>query len=109
MYIMTSDSKTIVDSGFVERFCLVEKPDATLIVAGYSADRAVTIGRYADRQEADCAKGRQLILGEEGRNDAERAALHKRRAADWDYRSFRCAAAARVARGKSSNRRRHPK
>lgn len=55
MYILTSDMKSIVDSSFVERFCLVEKPDAVLIVASYSADRAVTIGRYADRKEADAA------------------------------------------------------
>lgn len=55
MYILTSDMKSIVDSSFVERFCLVEKPDAVLIVASYSAERAVTIGRYADRKEADAA------------------------------------------------------
>lgn len=55
MYILTSDGKSIVDSSFVERFCIVEKPDACLVVASYSADRAVTIGRYADRKEADSA------------------------------------------------------
>lgn len=55
MYILTSDGKSIVDTAFVERFCIVEKPDACLIVASYSADRAVTIGRYADRKEADAA------------------------------------------------------
>lgn len=55
MYILTSDEKSIVDSGFIERFCIVEKPDACLVVASYSADRAVTIGRYADRNEADHA------------------------------------------------------
>lgn len=48
MYILISDRKSIVDSAFVERFCIVEKPDACLVVASYSADRAVTIGRYAD-------------------------------------------------------------
>lgn len=55
MYILTSDGKSIVDSSFVERFCIVEKPDACLVVASYSADCAVTIGRYADRKEADTA------------------------------------------------------
>lgn len=55
MYILMSDRKSIVDSAFVERFCIVEKPDACLVVASYSADRAVTIGRYADRKEADAA------------------------------------------------------
>lgn len=57
MYILTSDGKSIVDSRFVERFCIVEKPDACLIVASYSADRVVTIGRYTDRKEADAAFG----------------------------------------------------
>lgn len=52
MWILTSDGKSIVDSNFVERFCLVEKPDAVLIVASYSAERIVTIGRYADKKEA---------------------------------------------------------
>lgn len=55
MYILTSDQKSIVDSGFVERFCLVEKPDACMIVASYSAERMVTIGKYKDRTEADHA------------------------------------------------------
>lgn len=55
MYILTGDGKSIIDSSFVKRFCIVEKSDACLIVASYSADRAVTIGRYADRKEADAA------------------------------------------------------
>lgn len=52
MYILTSDKKSIIDSNFVERFCTVEKPDAVLIIASYSADRAVTIGKYANYREA---------------------------------------------------------
>lgn len=52
MYIFASDRKSILDSRYIERFCLVEKPDAFLIIASYSADRAVTIGKYADREEA---------------------------------------------------------
>ena len=52
MYILTSDQKSIVDTSFVERFCLVEKPDACLIIASYSSDRAVTIGKYEDKEEA---------------------------------------------------------
>lgn len=55
MYIMASDAKSIVDSSFVERFCIVEKPDAVLIIASYSESRAITIGKYADRKEADDA------------------------------------------------------
>lgn len=52
MYIFTSDQKNILDSSFVERFCLVEKPDACLIIASYGSDRAVTIGKYEDKEEA---------------------------------------------------------
>ena len=52
-YIFTSDQKSIIDSSFVERFCLVEKPDACMIVASYSAERMVTVGKYANREEAD--------------------------------------------------------
>lgn len=52
MYILTSDTKSIIDSIFVERFCIVEKPDAVLIIASYSADRAVTIGKYENKEEA---------------------------------------------------------
>lgn len=55
MFILTSDQKCIVDSSFVERFCLVEKPDACMIVASYSAERMVTIGKYKDRAEASDA------------------------------------------------------
>ncbi len=67
MYIWACDGKSIVDTRFVERFCIVEKLDACLIVASYSADRAVTIGRYADRKEADAAFGCLFkALGEQG-------------------------------------------
>lgn len=52
MYILTSDQKSVIDSGYVQRFCLVEKPDACLIIASYSADRAVTIGKYENKEEA---------------------------------------------------------
>ena len=55
MYILTSDMKCILDSRFVKRFCIVEKPDSVLIIASYSADLAVTIGKYAVRKEADDA------------------------------------------------------
>lgn len=52
VYIFTSDKKSILDSVFVERFCIVQKPDAVLVIASYNADRAVTIGKYADLEEA---------------------------------------------------------
>lgn len=72
MYIMAGDGKSIIDSSFVERFCIVEKPDACLVVASYSADRAVTMARYANRKEADEAFG-ELLSGLE--RDSGTAAL----------------------------------
>lgn len=52
MYIMNEAGTEILNSDFVERFCMVKKPDAILIVASYGADRCVTIGRYGDINEA---------------------------------------------------------
>lgn len=52
MFIMASDQKSVLNSDFVERFCIVEKPDSVLIIASYSETRAVTIGKYIDRREA---------------------------------------------------------
>ncbi len=50
MYILTSDQKSVIDSSYIQRFCIAKKPDATLIIAYYSVDRAVTIGRYTDEE-----------------------------------------------------------
>lgn len=55
MYIMNSYETEVLNSDFVERFCLVEKSDACLIVASYGADRCVTIGRFANKAEASDA------------------------------------------------------
>jgi len=52
MYIMDSIQKNVIDTAYVQRFCLIKQPDATLIIASYSADCAVTIGKYADAEEA---------------------------------------------------------
>lgn len=55
MYLLTEAGSQIVNTEFVERFCVARKPDAVLIVASYSTERPpVTLGRYADGQEA-CA------------------------------------------------------
>lgn len=87
MYIRTQDERQIVDSRYVERFCQVVKPDAVLIIASYSENRAVTIGKYADKAEANdafndlfCAlcSGDQsfdmpqsrLFCGDQGKKDA---------------------------------------
>ena len=53
MYILSGDRKQIINSEFVERICLAEKPDAALIVLSYGCDRPpVTIARYSTLQEA---------------------------------------------------------
>lgn len=53
MYIMVPSGMQIINSEFVERFCVTEKPDAALIVASYSDVRPpVTMGRYANTKEA---------------------------------------------------------
>ena len=59
MYILTGDKKQIINSDFVERFCISEKPDAALIVASYDKNaKVVTVARYRDLREA------QKVLGE---------------------------------------------
>lgn len=59
MYILSGDKKQIINSDFVERFCISEKPDAALIVASYDKNaKVVTLARYRDLREA------QKVLGE---------------------------------------------
>ena len=52
MYIMNEAGTEILNSEFVERFCIARKPDATLIVASYSENRYVTVARYSNEKEA---------------------------------------------------------
>lgn len=53
MFIMNNKGLEVINSQFVERFCISIKPDAALIVASYSDQRApVTVARYADAAEA---------------------------------------------------------
>ena len=53
MFIMTHNNTQIINIDFVERICIAQKDDATLIVLSYSAERpAVTLGRYATMQVA---------------------------------------------------------
>lgn len=52
MYILNGAKTDILNSEFIERFAIAKKPDATLIVASYGAERCVTIARYADVAEA---------------------------------------------------------
>lgn len=58
MYIMAAGGRQIVNSEFVERFCISEKDDASLVVASYSDVRPpVTMARYKDTEEARRAIG----------------------------------------------------
>lgn len=62
MFILNSYGKEILNADFVERFCVVEKQDAALIVASYNAERPpVTIGRYADAKEA-CGVLQEMLI-----------------------------------------------
>ena len=61
MYIMAAGGKQIINSEFVERFCLSEKEDAILIVASYSDTRPpVTMARYANMDESRDALGKLM-------------------------------------------------
>ena len=53
MFFLNETGCELINSSYVERFCVVKKPDASLIVASYGDVRPpVTIGRYADKSEA---------------------------------------------------------
>lgn len=47
MYILNGPGKEIINSDFVERFCIVEHADTAMIIASYSESRKpVTISKY---------------------------------------------------------------
>ena len=53
MYILNGPKTEIINSEYVERFCVVDKVDAALVVVSYSSERPpLTISRYKDVQEA---------------------------------------------------------
>lgn len=54
MFILNGMGTEIINSDYVKRFTTVVKEDATLISAVFS-DGLVTIGRYAEKQEAELA------------------------------------------------------
>lgn len=54
MILLTSDGKTALNTDFVERFIIVEKSDATLIIASYNSERQpITVGKYINIREAE--------------------------------------------------------
>lgn len=58
MYIMNSEGTQIINSEFIERFLISEKPDAVLVVLSYGNERpAKTLARYKDLREAKSAMG----------------------------------------------------
>lgn len=53
MFFLNERGLELINSNYVERLCIVQKSDAALIVASYGNERPpVTLGRYADVQEA---------------------------------------------------------
>ena len=53
MYILNQSGTEIHNSEFVERFCIAEKPDVSLIVASMGRDKQPnTLGRYKNIKEA---------------------------------------------------------
>lgn len=53
MFILNGTETQIINSEFVERFCVADKPDASLVLASYGREREpVTLARYKDHKEA---------------------------------------------------------
>ena len=53
---MSGNGRELINTDFVERFCIVEKPDAALVIASYNAERPpVTIAKYINAKEAKAA------------------------------------------------------
>lgn len=67
MFFLNERKTAIINSDFVERFCIDKKNDAVLIIASYSDVRApVTIARYKDEKEAKDALAQLLIALQNG-------------------------------------------
>lgn len=71
MYIIKADGSQVIDTAFVQRFCIAERPDAALVLASYavgSDGKCVTLGRY-DYKEALSVVGQifnALVGGQAG-------------------------------------------
>ena len=55
MWFMNGNCSEIVNSEYVERFVIVKRDDAVLIVASYGDTRMKTVGRYRNEKEAGAA------------------------------------------------------
>ena len=55
MWFMNRNESEIVNSEYVERFVIVKRDDAVLIVASYGETRMKTLGRYRNEEEAGTA------------------------------------------------------
>lgn len=68
MWIVSGRKDEIIDSTFVQRFRIVVKPDAALVIASYNADTAVTISKYKNEREAKVALAELLAALAGGQN-----------------------------------------
>ena len=55
LWFMNGNESEIVNSEYVERFVIVKRYDAVLIVASYGETRMKTLGRYRNEEEAGTA------------------------------------------------------
>lgn len=53
MIIVSQSGRMVCKAEYIERYTIANKPDATLIAAGfYNQTQAATLGRYKDEEEA---------------------------------------------------------
>ena len=53
---MSQTNRIICNSEYIDRYTISDKPDAIIISAGFCGqDKAVTLGRYKDEEEAKFA------------------------------------------------------
>ena len=56
MIIASQSGRIIINTEYVDRYTISNKPDAVLVTAGFGgSERAVTLGRYVDEDEASKA------------------------------------------------------
>lgn len=66
MFILNGMGTEIINSDYVKRFVTVQKDDATLVSAVIS-DELITIGRYAERKEAEIALSELMVALADGK------------------------------------------
>lgn len=80
MFFINGNGNELINSDYVERFCIVPKPDAVLIVASYGSERMpVTLARYPNEKTAQSAllnlcqelSGRFIEISQNSREENE--------------------------------------